>query len=116
MGLLAVENLTFEAGVDLWDLLADPANNPMLVLIGGKASYKAMLSDATYIKPYAEGGYELNDEVAALSVGLEAVLFPMVTFTVDYTAGELATDDVTGGTNMGDDDKGVFTFVTTIAY
>jgi len=116
MGLLAVENLTFEAGVDLWDLLADPANNPMLVLIGGKASYKAMLSDATYIKPYAEGGYELNDKVAALSVGLEAVLFPMVTFTVDYTAGKLATDDVTGGTNMGDDDKGVFTFVTTIAY
>jgi hypothetical protein len=116
LGLLAVPNLTFEAGVDLWDLMADPANDPMLILVGGKTSYKAMLSDATYVKPYAEGGYELNDKVAALSVGLEAVLFPMVTFTVDYTAGALATDAVTGGTNMGDGDKGVFTFVTEIAY
>ncbi len=116
LGLLAVENLTFEAGVDLWDLMADPANDPMLVLIGAKASYMAMLSETTSVKPYAEFGYELNDEVMALKVGVVAALIPMTTFTVDFTAGELATDDVTGGTNAFDGDKGVFTFTTKITY
>jgi len=118
VGLLAVENLTLNVGVDLWGMTDSPANNPMLVLVGGNASYKAMLSDATYVKPYAAGGYELNDEVLALDVGLEAMLFPMTTFKLDFTAGELATDDVTGGTNglAAGADKGVFTFVTTIAY
>jgi hypothetical protein len=116
LGLLAVENLTLDVGVDLWDLAANPAINPMLVLVGGNASYKYMLSDATYVKPYAAGGYELNDEVLALDVGLEAMLFPMTTFKLDFTAGKLATDNVTGGSNGFGTDKGIFTFVTTIAY
>jgi len=114
VGILAVENLSADFGVDAWGLIDNPANDPMLLMIGGALAYTYMLDDVNYVKPYFEGGYELNDEVMAVKVGASFMLFPKTVFTVDFTAGELATDNVTGGVNAFDADKGLFTFATKI--
>lgn len=115
--LLAVENLTFEVGVDALDLLADPAPAQMSVLIGSKVAYKAMLDDANYLKPYVNYAYSLKSEGQYLNAGIEAMFFPLTTFTLDYVGGKITDNGVTIVPKLGDTtDKGIITFATKISY
>jgi hypothetical protein len=128
-GLLAVENLTFDLGLDLLDVLntLDVADMPMGMIISADVAYKAMLGEENYVKPYLNvammpegklGATVIYDKVTTLNVGVETKLIPMTTFKLDFTAGEFDANMATG-TSMGSDagqDKGVITFTTKITY
>lgn len=116
LSLLAVPDLTAEVGVDLWDLMADPAQDPMLVFVGGKVSYKIMQGDANYIKPFGEVSYALDDANLAVVAGVEAVLFPQGTLTAKYAAGGNTPNTVQQTNNAFDDDMGTFTLGCKIVY
>jgi hypothetical protein len=87
-----VPGLGFTVGVFADDVLADPANDPMLLSYAVSASYKVALSDATYVKPYGEYWADMGDNAAAFmgealnefKIGLEAVLFPNCTFDTNF--------------------------------
>lgn len=86
-----VPGLTASVGVYAMDLLADPANDPMVLGFADSISYKISLSETTYIKPYQKAAFDLSkaDNKLYLSVGASAMFFANTTFTLDYTAGSL---------------------------
>lgn len=91
-GLVAPLSFTF--GVFADDLMASPANNPMLISLGGSISYKAALSDATYVKPYGEAKMDLSGaKLTYFKLGVEAVLITNVTFDANYVAGSTNNDN-----------------------
>lgn len=117
VALLAVENLVAEAGVDAWDLTANPAQDPMWLFIGGKVNYTSKLDDVNYVKPYAEFSYALNDANLALKAGVEAKLFPRTVLDACYSAGSQANNVVVDtGTNAFDDDMGKFLVSAKVSY
>jgi hypothetical protein len=81
-----VPGLGFTVGAFIDDMLADPANDPMLFSFAESISYKAALSDATYVKPYEEARYDFAAEQLYLKVGVEAVLFPNTTLDANFTS------------------------------
>jgi len=89
----------------------------MAIDINYNASYKAALSDTTYVKPGVEGGYNMgnveaeNDEEADLKVYVEAGLIANTTFTLEYKSEQLL--DTNPGKAM---DKGYVTLTTKISY
>jgi hypothetical protein len=116
-GLLAVENLVAEVGVDAWDVMANPALNPMWIFVGGKVNYTSKIDDANYVKPYAEFSYALNDANLALKAGVEAKLFPRTVLDGHYEAGTNANNVVTDtGANAFDDDLGRFLVSAKVTY
>jgi hypothetical protein len=122
LGVLAVENLTLDLGVDLWDILdaADGATPvDMDVLLGADAAYSIALEGDNYVKHYAGFNYSVVPEITVLDLGVEFVLFPMTTFDINFSAGSLTANTVAGGTSFGSDaaqDSGVFTMSVTIEY
>lgn len=115
--LLAVENLTFTVGVDALDLLAEPAPAQMSVLLGANVAYKVALEDKNYVKPYLNYAYSLKSEGQYVKTGIEAMFFPLTTFTLDYVGGKITTNGVTIVPKLGDTtDKGIITFATKISY
>jgi len=127
-GLLAVENMTLDVAFNMFDILnaADPATNDMIMAFSVNADYTMKLDDENYVKPYASFamvpkatrvGFWVPAELSTLNLGVEAKFFPLTTFTLDFTAGEITADSIFTGTTMGDvagKDKGVITFTTKI--
>lgn len=117
--LLAVDNLTLGLGVDMLDLIASPANDPMEVLIGAKLAYLVSIDDAKSVKPYANVAHSLLSEGQYINAGLEAKIIPLTTLTVDYTAGTVTANTVGISPIMGaetENDSGVVTVKATITY
>ena len=117
-GLLAVPNLTFDVGVDLRDILdTTDTGADMISLIGLDAAYEAAIGDGQYVKPYAAFEFYKNPKEIAMNVGVEFMLFPLTTFDINFTAGEVDDYSLTAGSFFGDtSDKGVFTMSVTIEY
>lgn len=115
LNLLAVENLTFGAGVDLWDLTANSAAND--TLIAAELAYKVAMEGDNHVSPYANVAYSLLSSGLYLNVGANMMFFPLTTFTIDYVAGSPTDDTVAIAPVLGaTTDKGVITFMVEIAY
>jgi hypothetical protein len=117
-----VPGLEFGLGFFAYELMADPAFDPMEMSIGQTLSYTYKMGDVNYVKPYEELRYDmtghglLSDEAAMyLDVGVEFQLFANTVFTADLELGATADDSNIGlvGTDMAD--AGVFTFACTIS-
>jgi len=87
-----VPGLTVDFGAYLNDLIKDPANDPQMITVIEKLSYKVALSDATYIKPYEAYGTDLGAKQAYLNVGADAKLFANTVLTLDYKFGAINDD------------------------
>jgi len=111
LGLLAVENLTFKVGVDVWNLPAATNN----ILVASEIAYKVMMGEANYVKPYANVAYSMVNPGLYLKTGVEMALIPLTKFTLNYTGGKFNYDDVALSNTLGAD-KGVLTFTTKITY
>lgn len=82
-----VEGLSATVGVYAMDLLADPAHDPMFLGFADSLSYKAMLDDVNYVKPYQYAAYDLVDTNLYLKIGVEAKLIANTIFDLNWTAG-----------------------------
>lgn len=60
------------------------------------ASYKFMMGDVNYVKPYEKFIYDLDTPAMYLSVGVEAMLIPNTVFKIDFTGGSTANDNNAG--------------------
>jgi len=93
-----VAGLNASVGVYAYDLLANPANNPMKVAVGETISYKIALSDTTYVKPFETVYYDLVPAPKGLTyvnAGIAASLFPNTVITAEYIAGVIGNDNNT---------------------
>jgi len=100
-------------------MLASPANDPQKVSVAESVWFKAMLDDVNYVKPYQKAYYDLVGEDLYFNFGVEAVLIPNTTFTLDYAAGTPAKNDntnIAGAVNAFAEDKGILKFTTKIAF
>jgi len=99
-----VKGLAFSFGAYVYDLLADPANDPMLLSFGETASYKFMMGEVNYVKPYETVRYDLADAQMYLNVGVETKLIANTTFKIDFVGGATANDNNVGlvGTDLAD--------------
>lgn len=116
VALTAVADLTAKVGVDMWNVTSTA--DPKSIFAAGEFAYKSALSDTTYVKPFLNVGYALNDANLAVKAGIEAALFPMVTFTAQYAAGAMPGDNTVdkAGANAFDDDLGLFTITAKVSY
>jgi len=103
-----VPGLSFTVGMFWFDLLNNLEFDPKTIAVAESVSYKYMLSDANYVKPYQALRYDLNDvlgqtnpfgagtgddSVMYLNLGVEAQFFPNCVFTVDYFKGNKMADN-----------------------
>jgi len=114
-----VPGLGFTLAAYAYDMLASPANDPQKVSVAESVWFKAMLDDVNYVKPYQKAYYDLVGEDLYFNFGVEAVLIPNTTFTLDYAAGTPAKNDntnIAGAVNAFAEDKGILKFTTKIAF
>jgi len=111
-----VPGLNASVAVFAYDLLASPANNPMMIAVGETASYKVALSDTTYVKPFETFYYQLVGPMTYLDVGVAAGLFPNTVITAEFVGGTTGVDNNMGiiATDMAASQ--VFKITTTISY
>jgi hypothetical protein len=109
--------LNASVGVYAYDLLANPANNPMKVTVAETVSYKLALSDTTYVKPFETVYYQLVGPKAYINAGVALGLFPNTVITAEYVAGAAAGIDNNMGIVTTDMAKvAVIKLTTTISY
>lgn len=102
-----VTGLYFEAGFAYYDALETAVASTWKAWTD--VSYKAMLDDKNYIKPYAY--FSLNSaDVTVLKLGVAAALIPNTVFTLQYHSDDLQSVLPAAGVS----DKGLITFATKI--
>ena len=60
------------------------------------ASYKFMMGDVNYVKPYEKFVYDLDTPAMYLNIGIEAKFIPNTIFTLDFSGGKTADDNNAG--------------------
>lgn len=116
-----VAGLTASAAVYAMGLLADPANDPMLLGVADSIAYKISLSDKTYVTPYQKAAFDMSkaSDKLYLSIGANAVLIANTTFTVDFTAGSMTNKAFPGAGFVAtgtETDKGKLTLKAKVAF
>jgi len=91
-----IPGLSFSFGAYVYDLLASPANDPMLVSLGETASYKFMLGDVNYVMPYETVRYDLAGAKMYLNGGVDVKVIPNTVFKLDFVGGSTANDNNVG--------------------
>lgn len=103
--------------VQVYDLLASPAADPINLAVAGAVDYKVALEGDNYAKPYAKFAYELVGEDLFLEAGVELGLIPNTTMTLKYFQGAKADNQVAADPIVNNaDDKGQIQFAVKISY
>jgi len=83
-----INGLSLTLGAYAYDLIGTP-----VMSFAESASYKLMLGDVNYVKPYEKVCYDVDAAVMYLNIGVEAGLIPNTTFKIDFAGGKTANDN-----------------------